>query len=311
LPRDTIARQRGFNDYQASEVSNYTTIIPNRPNAPTSFSADPEALNIVKLSWTFAPDEYSGKVNIYKRIMGVSTSYGYPIASLQMPIDEYFDRNLTAGQEIEYKIEREASTGKSLAKYDFIHAPYRDISKNSKVFIRKLKFSDVGKIEAWWKGSPEFSIKALGINGSSTIEIGNFFVRLDDRNDNSWTEVDNDKGTVTYYWKPGNSRWYDCISFYFVEWDGGGTVFNPWDDLTLMGQKFIKKFVTDSITPNWIKGTLDAVEVSGLLIKELYQNGDEKIGYVHLNYYDNPKGEFSTNSAEGGGILTVQFSDIE
>ena len=77
-----------------------------------------------------------------------------------------------------------------------------------------------------------------------------------------------------------------------------------------MGQKFAKVYETDK-TSKEVKGALEMLEVTGELIKELYQEGDEKIGYVHLNYYDNPKGEYSTNSAEKGGVLTVQFSDVE
>jgi len=148
------------------------------------------------------------------------------------------------------------------------------------------------------------------INGEKSYEVADLFVRLDSRDDNKWTTVSSDKGTVTKYWKPNAQRWYDCYSFYFIEDDGGGTVFNPWEEITLMGQKFGKEF-TDSTTQNWITGSLEMLDVAGKLYKQWCLSGDDKIGYAYLNYYDDPEMSYETNSAEGGGTLTVKFSDTE
>jgi hypothetical protein len=298
-----------YNEYQTSDASNYFTITAARPNGVSAFAVEQEALNIVKLSWSFAQNDYNGNVNIYKRIIGSSTSYNNPFVTLPMPADDYFDTNITPGKTVEYKIERTTAIGTSTPKYDFIYTPYRDMNNYSKVFIKKIKYDKISKIEAWGKGAPEFKIKVLGINGSNTTELAELFIRLDSRNDNVWTTVSSSSSTVTNYWKPGKYNWYESISFYFVEDDGiGGWWTNFWETLTLMGQKLGKAF-TNATSPNWLNGTLEALPVLGKAVDNLCRDQDERIGYAHLNYYDDPCRTYETNSAETEGRLTVQFGN--
>ncbi|GHU70278.1 hypothetical protein FACS189413_10410 [Bacteroidia bacterium] len=118
-----------YNDYQTSSESNYFTITAPRPVAASTFAVEQESLNFVKLSWVFGPNEYNGSVVLYKRnINAGSTFYGAPF-KLQMPVDEYFDKNVTPGQKLEYKMMRETAVGISVPKYDFIYTSYRDVAK--------------------------------------------------------------------------------------------------------------------------------------------------------------------------------------
>lgn len=297
-----------FNNFQESDLSGIKSIMPVRPVKAKSFDVEQESLNVVKLHWEFATNEYSGLVNIYKRPFG-STLNTF-VASKPVSDDNYTDENVTPGQKIEYKIERIAATGASIPSYDFIYTPYRNMNDYSKVFIRRIKYSDVSKIESCWKGEPEFSIKVLGVTGTTTTELATLFIRLDDRKDDNWTTVDNARGTVTNYWKPGKTNWFDAYSFYIVEDDGGGdgNAFNSLENITLAAQKVGKNFITKD-TPTWAKASLDALDVTGKLFDEWIVQNDDKVGYAYLNYYDNPFTTYSTSSTEKSGFLTIQFSD--
>ncbi len=298
-----------FNDYEISDVSNYITITPKRPEAAITFSVAQEALNRIKLNWTFGTNQYNGNVKVYKRNMGFggTTSYGSPIDSVPMPADGYFDTNVTPGQKIEYKIERETALGNSIPKYDFIYTPYRDMSTDSKVIIGKVKFSDPSEIESWLRGYPEFKVKVLTVKGSTTtvVEPG-LFIEMDTRKNDTWTNVSITQGMVTRYWNPGKSNWYDCLSFYFFEDDTNN--FMKWKDMLLFAEKVTKTMIKDSVTKAIISD-LSPATVIGTNIDKWAGEEDEQIGYAYLYYYDYPKREYKTTCKKG--TLTVQFNDIE
>lgn len=295
-----------FNLDGESEPSNYITISVDRANAATSFSAAQESLNLVKLTWAFGGDQYNGNVKIYKREIGVSSNYGLPITSLLMPADEYFDTNIQYGKKIEYKLVRETSTGVSNPKYDVVFYPYRDISKQSSVYIDKVKYSDISKIESWVRGKPEFKVKVLGVSGTTTVEISEMWFRMDTRTDNAWSTISSTYGTVTKNWKPDYGRWFDCYSFYFVEDDGG----LKWRDITIDAKGF-EKLKLDSTSVSNAEGVLKTINTLGKTFSTWLESADEKIGYTYLNYYDDPSMECSTGSAPNGGYLTVKYKDHE
>ena len=295
-----------FNLDDESEPSNYITISVARANAATSFSAVQESLNLVKLTWAFGGDQYNGNIKIYKREIGVSSNYGSPITSLQMPADEYFDTNIQHGKKIEYKLVRETSMGVSIPRYDVIYYPYRDISKQSSVYIDKVKYSDISKIESWLRGKPEFKIKVLGVSGTTTVEICDMWFRMDTRKNNTWSTISSTYGTVTKNWKPDYGRWFDCYTFYFVEQDGG----SKWRDITIEAKQF-EKIKLDSTAVSNAEGVLKAINTIGKTFSTWLESDDDKIGYTYLNYYDDPSIECSTGSAPSGGYLTVKYKDHE
>ena len=44
-------------------------------------------------------------------------------------------------------------------------------------------------------------------------------------------------------------------------------------------------------------------------IPDFIKSGDEKIGYVYLNYFDNPNSTFSIPADCADGVFTIEFSD--
>jgi hypothetical protein len=287
-----------YNNYQTSSESNYVTInTPPRPAAASSFTVEQEALNLVRLRWVFGTSDYGGYVNIYKRNIGSgATNYDF-VKRLQMPVDEYFDTDIKPGQKREYKIERVTGIGASIPKYDFIYTPYRDVSKNSAVYIKKVKYSDVSKIESWLRGAPEFKVKVLGVSGDKTYEIHEMYIQMNSRDDNKWNDVN---VCAITNWKPGGSRWFDCISFYFVEDDSG---ISKWREVSLNAINLAKVIAGES-TPY-----LKATDVIATVLKNWVDSDDEKIGYAYLNYYDPVDLEFTTGTAPAGGQLSVKFGN--
>ena len=107
---------------------------------------------------------------------------------------------------------------------------------------------------------------------------------------------------------------YEAYSFYIIEDDGGGNALNPYEQLTLFGQKFGKQFLQpatneSSGSPTWLKASLEALDVVGKAVSTWCLEGDDKVGYAYLNYYDNPFRIYEVSSAEKGTWVTVQFSD--
>jgi hypothetical protein len=259
------------------------------------------------LRWTFAQNQYGGNINIYKRLFG-STGSGMFVNSVPTLNDFYDDTNVVSGQKIEYKIERQTAVGAGIPSYDFIYTPYRDISKPSKVYIRRIKYSDVSKIESWWKGKPEFDIKVFGVSGTTTTEIASFNnIELGSRKDDKWTVVKNYQGNVTNYWKPGKNQWYDAYSFYIIEKDDADGSCG-WETLYLIAKK-VAKALTDSTKNTWDNQYLKELDVLDKEVSGWCAKTDDKIGYAYLNYYDNPFIEYEMASAETGGFMTIQFSD--
>ncbi|GHV58319.1 hypothetical protein FACS1894182_10050 [Bacteroidia bacterium] len=224
-----------YNSTEISDLSNEFTIMPSRPAAASEFLVVQESASLVKLAWTFAPNEY--------------------------------------------KLERTTSVGYSQPKYDFVFAPYRDPSEESVVRIHALRCNSVSACEGWLRGCPEFKIKFLGIdNQGKSSEIGQIEIRFSSRDDNQWNIISYNNGFVKN-WKPGGSNWYDCISFYVIEDDGGGFV----DNFSLNAQMNLKDF---GIFPKTLHNALTTSSALSLPMNFL-RSADDVMGYMYLNYYDN------------------------
>ncbi|GHT88850.1 hypothetical protein FACS189474_4820 [Bacteroidia bacterium] len=216
-----------------------------------------------------------------------------------MPVDEYFDTQVQPGQKVEYKMERATAVGASVPKYDFIYAPYRDPSVESIVRIRAIRCNDVDACESWLRGNPEFKIKLLNVDSQGkTSEFGQINLSSASRDDNVWTLVNYNVGFVKN-WKPGGSNWYDCISFYVVEDDSdGGFV----DNFSMNSQLNLKNF---EIFPTTLDKALTATSAVSLPINFL-KSGDDVMGYMYLNYYDNYDIMLHTS---GSGGFDMQLCD--
>ncbi len=288
-----------------------------RPTAAQKFSVNPEGLNKALVRWTFADTDNNGKVNIYKRKLG--SPYTTPFFSANLPVngDEYWDYNVPAGTQLEYRIDRTTNTSTSAPQYDVMYMPYRDVSKKSKVYIKGVKYDNVRNIESWWRGAPEYLIKGFrvkkdGTNLTAVEEFGTFIdcKKENGGQNNTWEIVNR---LVMSDWQPGfdGATWYDVLSFYVVEKDNTGN-----EDKVELLAKTLKKIYNDASNNGTVKANAipwAVIIAAGLElavnIPKWIKSEDDKIGSTYLKYYEDPNSTFSISSIEKSGTFSIQFSD--
>ena len=330
-----------YNDFGASSAAYCNNgvgiVVSTRPNAATAFDVNPIGPNSVRFRWNFGNSDNNGALKLYKRDY-YSEEYQNPFYTAQLPVngDEYVVNNVPKGAQLEYRIERTTPIGTSAPKYDLLYMPYRDVSKKSSVYIKRLKFSNVSKIESW-RGAPEYIIKGWRTkkDGTNLTTVEEFSARIDcsSKKDNVWYNANR---LVMSDWQPGfdGGTWYDVLTFYAMEYDGN----NDWDNIAHSAQSAAKVLtafgasssgsgnsgsgnsgsgnsgsgspsVGQSKAPSVVTAAIiiAATEVA-LNISKWIKKGDDKIGYFYLNYYDKPN-KTVVVPAEVGGNLTVEFSD--
>ena len=94
--------------------------------------------------------------------------------------DELVMGNIPVGSQMEYRIERTTPMGTSAPDYDLLYMPYRDVSQKSSIYIKRVKHSDVSKIESW-RGAPEYLIKGWRVkkDGTNVSVVEEFSTRID------------------------------------------------------------------------------------------------------------------------------------
>lgn len=297
------------------------------PQSATSFTVNPDGVNKARIRWRFANTENNGTVQISKRTEG--NDFGNPFFSAQLPVvgNECLDYNAQAGERMEYRILRDVGYATSDPEYDLLYMPYRDVSKKSSVYIKGVKFSNVRKIESWWRGAPEYVIKGLRVkkNGTKSEGVEEFTTRIDctkkdGGKNNKWQIVNRQ---VMSDWQPGfdGTTWYDVLSLYVIELDGGDYL----NAISITGKVLEKvytykdnnkgkdknnKYQTDpqKIPVPWGAIIMGVIEIAKN-IPDFIKSGDEKIGYVYLNYFDNPNSTFSIPADCADGVFTIEFSD--
>lgn len=144
--------------------------------------------------------------------------------------------------------------------------------------------------------------------------------KKDGGKNNKWQIVNRQ---VMSDWQPGfdGTTWYDVLSLYVIELDGG----KPLNGVAIAGKVLEKvytykdnnkgkdknnKYQTDSQkTPiPWGAIIMGVIEIAKN-IPDFIKSGDEKIGYVYLNYFDKPNSTFSIPAACADGVFTIEFSD--
>ena len=315
-----------YNDFGASSAAYCNNgvgiVVSTRPNAATAFDVNPIGPNSVRFRWNFGNSDNNGALKLYKRDY-YSEEYKNPFYTAQLPVngDEYVVNNVPKGAQLEYRIERTTPIGTSAPKYDLLYMPYRDVSKKSSVYIKRLKFDNVSKIESW-RGAPEYIIKGWRTkkDGTNLTTVEEFSKRIDctSKKDNTWY---NANALVMSDWQPGfdGGTWYDVLTFYAIEYDDDGS----WDNIAHSAQSASKIFTafnagssgsgnsgsgSSKVAPAVVAAVIIAVVEVAVNISKWVKSKDEKIGYFYLNYFDKPN-KTVTIPAEVGGNLTVEFSD--
>ncbi|MCL3778961.1 DUF3103 family protein [Prolixibacteraceae bacterium JC049] len=259
-----------YNQGVSSHPSNYITVIaPNLPKPVLAFDAIQNSKNEIELRWQNNHDQYIMETQLYKHVIGVTNNYNL-LNSFSPNEHDFFDNNVIAGKKVVYKINHITNLGKSNAKYDFIQVPFRDISENSPVFIKKIKFSD-WRIERWAAGKPEFYVTVTNVDAGGktpyTVQdqiVCNFSKR--EKESQVFT------GKKVIEWKPG--FWFDMLTFTAIEYDRTS------GDLKINASVGYNKKNIDSTG-------LDAR--AGVSYEITFRDKGEKCGSEYLNYFDNPE----------------------
>jgi hypothetical protein len=199
-----------------SDPSNYITVVaPPRPASVSSFEAIQQSKNEIELRWTNPNDQYFDYTSLSRKIVGQNSNY-VEINQFGANDNDYFDFNFPLGKKILYKVENKNSVGTSAPKYDFVITPYRDISKISNVYIKKIVITeDLNRIEGWLKGAPEFYIKVLNVDQLSKTPY-----EIQKQIDIDFTKRSGTSQDLSNYvmgWTPG--FWYDMVTFSVEEYD--------------------------------------------------------------------------------------------
>lgn len=259
-----------YNQGETSSPSNYITVIaPNYPKPVLSFDAIQNAKNEIELRWQNDHSQYILETRISKHVVGVTNGYQF-LKSFTANEQDYFDHDVTVGKKVVYKINHVTSLGESNAKYDFIHVPYRDISQNSPVYIKQIKFND-WEIERWPAGKPEFYVTVTNVDaGGKTPYKVQEDIDCQFSSRSSTSQVFTGKKVID--WKPG--FWFDMLSFYVVEYD------RSWGKLD----------ITASVGYNSKNQDSTGFKTSGkVAYSYTIENKGEKCGNSYLNYYDDPE----------------------
>ncbi|MCJ7447485.1 MAG: hypothetical protein MUO72_07330 [Bacteroidales bacterium] len=260
--------------YYESEISsptNYLTIsAPPLPKPVLSFDAIQHAKSIVELRWQNDNTQYIMETRVYKNVVGVNPDYVLYKTFTSGQYD-YFDTDIAIGKKTIYKVVHVTPLGESNPKYDFIQAPYRDISQDSPVYIKQIKFTD-WKIESWIAGKPEFYITVTNVepvnkNPFKVQDQINCMFSKRSKVSQVFT------GVKVLDWQPG--FWYDMLTFTAEEYD------RPSGKLTVkIGVGFNAK---DTLKLGFLQGT------AGVDYEIEFQNKGEKCGSSYFDYFDNPE----------------------
>lgn len=253
-----------------SSPSNYETITaPNYPKPVASFDATQNSKEEIELRWENDHSQYILETKVSKYVVGVTSGYQF-YKSFTPNEQNNLDKDVVPGKKVIYKINHVTSIGESNAKYDFVQVPYRDISQESPVYIKQIKFSD-WRIERWPAGKPEFYITVTNVDAGGKTPY-----TVQEQIDCQFSSVS--KLSQVFYgkevlrWKPG--FWFDMLTFTVIEYD------KPSGKLTL------KASVGYNLKDKDKKG----LQASASADYEItFEDKGEKCGTSYLNYFDQPE----------------------
>jgi len=260
-----------FNHMHNSSPSNIVSITaPFRPNPPSSFRAIHHNINLTELRWENYHRQFIGETRVYRALLGtINPTPGYiRWGTFDRNQSVAWDNDLTPGMKHLYKINHYSPMGVSNSKFYHIQVPFRDISRPSPVYIKRIRFtSPIRYIESWLGGAPEFYINAFNTSKPANMPLhlmDNKRIDFDRRS--SYSQVLH--GIRVIDWRP--SFLYDMISFHAHEGDWRSNqywqVAVKFESMTPLNDRRITHFTTAT------------VRISGK---------DNIIGSGFLSYFDN------------------------
>ena len=199
-----------------SEPSNIVVeTAPSVPSPLTSFSLIPTSRKL-DIRWTRGNTPVS---NVVLQQRGPSETTFSTIFTTSGFDSNYLYTPTQKGVRNDFRIFNRNNIGDSDALYDFIYPPYRNVSDLSRVYIKKMKYTD-GSVEGWLQGAPEFYVKVFSTDGQSAQEK---YLYFQFEGGHSVREYAFNSGNLAYTW-PGitdfNKELYSAIVFEVYEDDG-------------------------------------------------------------------------------------------
>ena len=268
-----MVRSYHLNSHSVSQASNLTSCSsPTNPTSTTEFSATNHSLNTVELTWSQDVSAPIQQTHIYKNVVATGNAT-YTLHGSFSPT-EYgtFDQNVQPGQKIKYKIQNVNNQGGSNYQYDYVKIPYRDVSQNSVVKLRKIDVGSKCDVESWWNGDMEFFLSVGNIE-----QVGEPYwiaKKLDFRYSHGG-DLSQDFNQHILDWSPG--FFHDILTFHLIEYDHQGS----------LSSEASVDFTAKGAEKN--ESLFDEVEFSSNLTYEI-KSGDENCGTGYLSYYQNPAG---------------------
>lgn len=243
---------------------------PNRPKDLESFDAMLIGKDNMELRWDLDNSEFVDKVIIERMRHNVDLSYTN-FGAYDYTEGVVLDNSLREGIKVTYQAKVKNAFGYSDYKYDIVHVPHRDITKNSSIKVRKI-VTDLKEVEPWYNGAPEFYLTVLGVNSTtlkSQIYVDPLTFQFDKR-----TNVEYFYQNI-FEWIP--DLWWDVVSFHLIEFERHKT------KATINASA--KYQVKDSEKKNL---TTDVGASVGI---EYNNDGQQDCGVTYITYYEHPSKE--------------------
>lgn len=209
-----------------STYSNAITVVFNpRPGAPSNFSSQNIWASQMFLTWTNTlPYSYNSNIIIKRRIIGQAADFA-TIATLPTTVNSYSDLSLSSeypNNMYHYQIYYQTGTGDSDAAYDVEYCTQR--SAGQPLYLNSILVPNLGDIESWVYGAPEFdiSVATMTTTGSTPILLkSKFRYEPAHRNElalSGYDGVYNPQIAILSNWDKDFAQ--SVMSVNFVEYDG-------------------------------------------------------------------------------------------
>ncbi len=140
-----------------------------KPASPSNFSSQNIWASQMFLSWNNTlPYSYNSNIIIKRRIVGLSTDFE-TIATLPTTVNSYTDNSLLSeypSNLYHYQVYYQTSTGVSDAAFDVEYSSQRSVGQP--LYLNSILVPNLGDIESWVYGAPEFDISIATMTKGGT-----------------------------------------------------------------------------------------------------------------------------------------------
>lgn len=270
------------NTYYA--YSTYTTGIAvtfsTRPAPPANFTSQNISASQIFLSWNNTlPYSYNSNIIIKRRNVGLSADF-QTIATLSTTANSYTDLFLLSeypSNLYHYQIYYQTSTGDSDAAFDVEYCSQRSVGQP--LYLNSILVPNLGDIESWVYGAPEFDISIATMDkASNTPSILKSKFRYEPANRNELTlsgyeGVYNPRTPILDNWDKDFTQ--SVMSINIVEYDG------EW-----LSGSFTLSVGVKAASKEKTAGTINASASGNVTLS--FKTSDKDINTEYVYYWEKP-----------------------